>query len=71
MTRPPPHADADSNGQGQWEVQGITAQRHTGSRTQFLVRWLGYPPEEDTWEKRSALAGAPQALSDWEDSQPA
>ena len=66
MNRPPPDALADSNGDQQWEVERVTAQRYKGRRMEFLVRWRGYPIEESTWEPRSGLAGAPDALSDWE-----
>jgi Integrase zinc binding domain/Chromo (CHRromatin Organisation MOdifier) domain len=64
--RPPPVADADSNGDQTWEVERVTAQRYHGSRMQFLVKWKGYPLEESTWQSRADLAGAPDALRDWE-----
>ena len=67
LTRPPPTAVADSNGDEEWEVERITAQRYAGKRMQFLVRWKGYPIEESTWESRSRLTdGAADALRDWE-----
>ncbi len=64
--RPPPHAAADSNGDQQWEVDSIIAQRSAGRVQQYLVRWKGYPDEENTWEPRSSLEAAPVALRDWE-----
>ena len=66
LARPPPTAVADSNGDAEWEVERITAQRYSGHRTQFLVRWKGYSVEESTWEPRSNLAGALDVLRDWE-----
>ena len=66
LSRPPPTAVADSNGDASWEVECITAQRYTGRRTQFLVRWKGYAVEESTWQSRSDLSGALDALLDWE-----
>ena len=69
--RPPPVADADSNGDAVYEVERITATRHTGRRMQFLVRWKGYPIEESTWQSRADLAGAADALRDWEGAPPA
>ena len=37
-----------------WEVETLLAEREVKagkrSRTQFLIRWAGFSPEEDTWE---------------------
>ena len=69
-SRPPPVAQADSNGDQVFEVDRIVAQRKRGRAMQFLVAWKGYPPEENTWEPRSALTrSAAQALADFEFSQ--
>ena len=65
--RPPPTAVADSNGDESWEVERITNQRYKGKRTQYLVRWKGYPPEEDTWTSRAGLADAAEILQAWLD----
>jgi hypothetical protein len=66
--RPPPVADADSNGDTEYYVERITAQRYQGRRMQFLVQWQGYPVEESTWQSRADLVGAEGALADWEGS---
>lgn len=63
--RPPPVAQADSNGDAQFEVERIVAQRKRGRAQQFLVAWKGYPPEENTWEPRSRLRNASEALDDF------
>ncbi len=67
--RPPPEAQADTNGDSVFEVKRIMAQRKHGRTMQYLVAWKGYPPEENTWEPRAALAGALDALADFEHSQ--
>ena len=70
--RPPPEVDADSNGDEQFVVERIIAQRRARDRRrgfEYLVAWKGYPPEENTWECRRALADAPDALADFEHSQ--
>jgi len=67
--RPPPDAQADSNGDQQWYVERVVACRQRGRTRQYLVEWKGYPPEENTWEPRSALRGAAQALADFEHRQ--
>ena len=66
LARPPPTAAADSNGDAEYEVEAITAQRYTGARTEFLVRWKGYADFESTWMRRSTLGGAQDALREWE-----
>jgi hypothetical protein len=65
--RPPPEAEADSNGDQQWEVEKVIAQRKRGRSVECLVVWRGYPPEENTWEPRSSLVRtAAVALADFE-----
>ena len=63
--RPPPEAQADSNGDEVYVVERIVAARKVGRATQYLVAWKGYPPEENTWEPRSALTDARDALNDY------
>ena len=67
--RPPPVAQADSNGDEVFEVERITAQRKRGRRLEYLVRWRGYPPEEDTWEPSASLRNAKNALADYHHNQ--
>ena len=64
-SRPPPEVTFE-NGDGQYEVESILAKRGKGNRAQYLVKWAGYDQYESTWEKPSALAGAPDALRDFE-----
>jgi transposase InsO family protein len=67
--RPPPVAEADSNGEAVYEVERIVASRRAGRSTEYLVQWKGYPPEENTWEKRSRLRDASEALAEFEGCQ--
>ena len=67
--RPPPEIQADSNGDAVFEVERIVAQRKRGRVAEYLVAWKGYPPEENTWEKRSALSSAVDALAEFEHNQ--
>jgi hypothetical protein len=64
--RPTPAVAADTNGDTAWEVERILAAKGAGAGTRFLVAWKGYPPEENTWEPRSSLGGAADALADFE-----
>jgi hypothetical protein len=66
FTRPPPVAEADSNGDQAWEVERIVAQRKHGRRDEYLVAWKGYPAEENSWQTRADLAGSAEVLADWQ-----
>ncbi|WVQ69674.1 uncharacterized protein L199_007894 [Kwoniella botswanensis] len=51
-----------------YEVEKIITRRQ-GTKLKdgwFRVRWKGYTPEEDTWEKQSSIKqGAEESLQDW------
>jgi hypothetical protein len=64
--RPPPEVTLE-NGAALFEVESIIAKRGEGSRTRYLVKWLGYPHWESTWESASALKNARDAIADYED----
>jgi transposase InsO family protein len=64
--RPPPEADADTNGDAVFEVERIVAARGRGRSLRYLVAWKGYPPEENTWVPRSNLSNAREALAEFE-----
>ena len=49
-----------------YEVERILAKRGSGARAQFLVKWLGYPEWDATWERSSDLTDAQAALADYE-----
>jgi hypothetical protein len=60
----------EQEGQGVYEVEKVVCRK--GNRTDkdglFRVRWKGYPPEEDTWERASSLVdGAEEAMKEWVD----
>jgi hypothetical protein len=63
--RPPPEITL-ADGAETYEVESILASRGSGARVQYLVKWRGYPVWEATWEKPSALVGAPNALAEFE-----
>lgn len=43
-----PAADLEDD---QWEAERRIAKQHTGRPVKYLVKWLGYPNSENTWEK--------------------
>ena len=56
----------------EFEVEDNLSHRILGhgrsSRTEFLVKWLGYPRHEATWEPEAQLTNAPEVLSQYQAS---
>ena len=50
--RPPPDV---IDGTAEYEVEEILDTRRKGRYTEYLVKWVGYPPSESTWEPRGQL----------------
>ena len=42
----------------EYEVEDIVGHRRSGKALQYLVRWLGYGPQYDTWEPARGLRNA-------------
>ena len=61
--RPPPEI---IEGEPKWEVEKIINSRLHGrhKKLQFLVRWKGFPPSEDSWVLESDLS-APDLIEDF------
>ncbi|THC87561.1 hypothetical protein EYZ11_012993 [Aspergillus tanneri] len=61
-SRPPP---IPINGEEEWEVDQILEEKRDKSgNISYLVRWKGYPPDDDTWEPRSHVEDT-EALDIW------
>ena len=75
LDRPPPQVQGDDP---EWEVEKVLDKRVVLvgqgrgrpklALTQYLVHWLGYPTEQDSWEDEENLLNAPEAISDYEQS---
>jgi hypothetical protein len=65
--RPPPEC-IDPAGDAEYDVERIVAARRHGRRQEYLIKWLGYPNEECSWEPRSSLK-CPQALAEFHTRQ--
>jgi hypothetical protein len=52
------------DGEPDWEVEKIINSQHHGrhKKLQFLVRWKGFPPSEDSWVSESDLS-APDLIN--------
>lgn len=42
-------------GEDQWEVEEIVARRVSKRKAQYLVKWMGYPHEQNSWEPAEML----------------
>ena len=63
--RPPAESQLE-DGAAQFEVESILAKRGDGSSARYLVKWLGYPDYESTWEPASSLRSARDAVTAFE-----
>ncbi|KAF1320249.1 reverse transcriptase, partial [Globisporangium splendens] len=68
---PPAPPLRDSEGNQRWIVEKILAHRDRSSRGKkervYRIRWLGYPPDRDTWEPAAMLqADVPGLVQQYE-----
>jgi hypothetical protein len=67
LPRPPPEC-TDPAGDGEYIVERILAERRSGRSKQYLVKWMGYPVEESSWEPKKNLR-CPDLLAEFEAQQ--
>jgi hypothetical protein len=67
-SRPPPAAIDPAGSSGDFVVQRILAKRLNHRRTQYLIRWAGYPVEDSSWVDAKDVH-APDLLADFELAQ--
>lgn len=46
-----------------YELEKIVARRMVGRRKEYLVKWLGYPSHQNTWEPLAHLEGVMEVWS--------
>jgi hypothetical protein len=49
----------------EYEVHEVLNKRRKNNRTEYLIRWKDYRPEDDTWEPEENLKNAKGALRDY------
>jgi transposase InsO family protein len=67
---PPPKPRRSTRSEREYEIEfihGKSKKRAKGKyQTQYLVRWLGFGAEADTWENKSDLTNAKDAVDEYE-----
>ena len=59
---PPAPLPLDDAAGGEYGVEDILDSRIGRSGPEYLVKWMGYPVFESTWEPASHLANAPDIV---------
>lgn len=66
QTLPRPAPTITEQGAAVYEVEQIIAKRGSGNRLRYLVRWVGYPLYECTWEPLHNLKDATDAIQQFQ-----
>jgi hypothetical protein len=69
VQKPPPPPLKDAQGRDMFIIDRILMQRKYRNRQQYLVRWAGYGPGDDSWEDEGQLKKT-DALRDFKLSIP-
>jgi Chromo (CHRromatin Organisation MOdifier) domain len=51
-------------------VERIEDSRVQRGRLQYLVKWKGYPPSDNTWEAATDLRNAPELVDEFHQDHP-
>ena len=54
----------------EYEVEKVLDERAGKRGPEYLIKWVGWPMQDSTWEGASALADCKRILRDWEASRP-
>ena len=67
---PPPKPVITTAGDTEYEVENILDSRLHRAKLQYLVKWKGYGPEENSWEPESNLANSKKLLDQFHHAHP-
>lgn len=70
FTRPGPEW-VNNDGEEDYEVESILKKRVVRNKIQYLVKWLGYPEWEATWQSEADLVNSPNILRQFNSQQTA
>lgn len=65
-----PPAVETKEGEEEYEVERILDARRFRRQLQYLVKWVGYPPSEQSWEPASSLSNAQDAIAEFRAEYP-
>ena len=65
QTLPPPPPPTIEDDHLEYDVEAILDVKRVGRGVKYLVKWLGYPVEENTWEPRQNLTNVTLRLWDF------
>lgn len=57
-------------GEAEWEVEKILDAKFTNRRLMYLVKWLGWPDSENSWEDERNLVNAKDSIADFYKAHP-
>ena len=63
----------DSDGEEVFLIESVVARKTAGRGFQYLVKWKGYPPEDNSWDRRgvAATTGAARVFDDFDKAEDA
>lgn len=70
QARPPPPEPEIIDDEPEYEVEMILDSRVQGRGVLYLVKWVGYPREENRWVNKAALEHAQDAVRDFVERNP-
>ena len=61
-TKPPPAIDTHTP---EWEVEEVIQHRWVRGKIQYLVKWMNYPPESNSWEPKVNLKNCKDLINNY------